>query len=459
MFEKERVLKKILPKKSEEEKLKEISEKILDVSESIGIKEGFKPMLCGSVAKGTWLPPGEIDLFLLFPETLTREELEKKGLDSANKIAKKLGMICSKKYSEHPYLRCVFEGIDIDIVPCYDTKPDKLKSAVDRTPWHVRYVISHMSEKQKNEVRLLKKFLKANNLYGADLVHHGFSGYLSELLILKFKTFEKVLENVANWYPPVVLYLEQKPEKKVLENFKNPLVFIDPVDPKRNVAAAVSYETFFRFVKLSKEFLKKPSQKFFFSKKKTIEQNKLKRILERRDSKFYIIEFKKSNEHEDILFSQLKKLSEHIKYQLEHIGFKIIRTEEFITEKNMCLIIESEIWKLPKVMKRIGPDVLSKGHSLEFLKHYKNKQAWIENGKWIIEDERKITTIDEFLSKFFKGSKKSLKERGIPSKIVDLVNTIKIHSGDKSILKLNRKEEYSIIFYKYFSKNLNIENI
>ncbi len=458
-FEKSKILKKIKPKKEEENKIKAISEKLIQTAEKISEKYGFKPMLCGSVAKGTWIPPGEIDLFLLFPEELSRKDLERKGLNSAKAIGRKLGANCYKKYSEHPYLRCVYEGIEIDIVPCFDTKPDKIKSAVDRTPWHVRYVLSKLKDDQKDEVRLLKQFLKANELYGADLIHRGFSGYLSELLIIKFGSFENLIKHATEWYPPVVLWLENKPNKKIIQNFDSPLIFIDPVDPKRNVAAALSYETFFKFVKTSKEFLSKPSISFFVKKEKLMKEEKLKKVLEKRDSKFYILRFEKPNEHEDILVSQLRKLSDHIKYNLHKLGFKIIKVKEFVFEKSMGLVLESEIWKLPKVMKRIGPDVKSKTHSLEFLKHYSDKQAWIEDGKWVIEDERKITSIEEFFHDYFKGSKNTLIEKGIPSKIAIVTKTLKIYEGDKNVLKLNKNKEFSKFFYNYFTENMNIQSL
>ncbi len=456
----EKALAKIKPSKEEEEKIKSLSERVLAVAGEIGKKYNFSPMLCGSVAKGTWLKPAELDLFLLFPESLEREKLEDLGLKAGKGICKRLKARYEKKYTEHPYLRAMLpEKIEMDVVPCYDTLPTKIKSAVDRTPWHVRYVLEHLKKEQRDEVRLLKKFCKAQKVYGADLMHQGLSGYLCELLIIKFGSFENVVKQASKWYPQVVLWLERAPEKNVLEEFKgHPLVFIDPVDPKRNVAAAVSYESFFRFVLACKKFLKKPSEKFFFEKEKEISVQKLKKKLEKRDSRFYLLIFKKPNEHEDIVISQLRRLAKLLKRNLESQEFSLIHTKEFSLEKICGLIIEAEIWKLPKIMKRTGPEIKARKHALEFLKHYSDKRAWIEEEKWVIEDERRFRSIREFLEYFFKGRESELRQRGIPSKLAKVAKTMRIFEGDSELISVARKsKEMRIFLREYFEFDLNIE--
>lgn len=452
------VLREIKPKKKDEQRISKIANKVMKVSREIGKKYNFKPMLCGSVAKGTWLYPAELDLFLLFHETLPRKELENLGIKAGKEICKALGAKWEKKYTEHPYLRCFFEDVEMDIVPCYDIKPEKIKSAVDRTPWHVKYILKHLTEKQKDEVRLLKKFCKTQEVYGADLVHRGFSGYLCELLIIKFGSFKNAIREASKWYPPIVLYLGKKPSKKQLEEFgEQPFIFIDPVDPKRNVAAAVSIETFMKFIKACRDFLKKPSSDFFFPKVKELSVNKLRGILKKRDSRFYLLVFNKPDVHEDIAVSQLRRFSKILKKFLEKNGFSILATSTFLLNEICGILIESEIWKLPKIMKRVGPEVYSK-HAKEFLKHYHTKRAWIEDGKWIVEDKRRFQTISEFLDDFFKGSEKKLLEKGIPSKLVKNVKTMKIYEGDANLIKFaSKRKDFRVWLKKYFERNLNIE--
>lgn len=455
------VIKKITPSENEIKEVKELKEKILFAAKDVKKEFGFTPMFCGSLAKGTWLSPAELDLFLIFPQNFSREELEKKGLEAGKKICKKLKAKYEKKYTEHPYLRCYIpfkrKVYEMDVVPCYDIEPRKIKSAVDRTPWHVRYVLKNLAEDKKSDVRLLKKFCKAHGIYGADLLHQGFSGYLCELLIIKFGGFENLIKKAAEWYPKVVLWLEEKPEKKIIEQFKdNPLIFIDPVDPKRNVAAALSYESFFKFVKACREFLKNPSEKFFFERKAKISVKKLRNLLKKRDSKFYVLLFPKPKIHEDILASQLRRMTKLLGKKLHSYDFSIHRIEHFILEKFFGIAIEAEVWKLPKIMKRIGPEIESK-HAKEFLKHYSDKKAWIESDKWVVEDEREIQNIDEFIKRFFKGSVKKLEERGIPSNIAKQSKKLKVYKGDAELIQLaSHNEEFREWFGKYFEMNLNI---
>ena len=91
------------------------------------------------------------------------------------------------------YVTFNYNGYDIDLVPCYPyTQGAGLQSAVDRTPAHNEYVISSIDGRE-DEVLLLKQFLLARGIYGSELRTQGFSGYLCEILILKFGSFRGVL--------------------------------------------------------------------------------------------------------------------------------------------------------------------------------------------------------------------------------------------------------------------------
>ena len=97
------VLSKIMPSQKEEREMRRFSEKVLKVAESMS-KE-FKPMFCGSFAKGTWLSTKrELDLFLLFDPSVHRKKLEQEGLKYAKNIVKKLKGKYQIAYAEHPYL-------------------------------------------------------------------------------------------------------------------------------------------------------------------------------------------------------------------------------------------------------------------------------------------------------------------------------------------------------------------
>ena len=50
----------------------------------------------------------------------------------------------------------------------------------------------------KQEVRLLKRFLKSVGIYGAQIAKGGLSGYVTEILILKYGTFVSTLQSIAD---------------------------------------------------------------------------------------------------------------------------------------------------------------------------------------------------------------------------------------------------------------------
>ncbi len=144
-------------------------------------------MVVGSVARDTWLSGDrDLDIFLLFPPDLSREDLEEKGLDLARSIARRFTGIFHEKYAEHPYVNATIDGLDVDLVPCYEVaSAAAIQSAVDRTPFHTRYISDKIGP-LRDDVLLAKQFAKACGVYGSDQMTEGFSGYLCELLVLHY---------------------------------------------------------------------------------------------------------------------------------------------------------------------------------------------------------------------------------------------------------------------------------
>ena len=158
--------------------------------------------------------------------------------------------------ASHPYLTCDIDGFEVDIVPCYAIgEGQSIISAVDRTILHTKYIQRHLRKEQEDEVLLLKKFMDAVGTYGSEFKTGGFAGYLCELLILKYGTFEATLRTAQNWKRHTVIDLE---DFGTAGNplFKNdPLVFIDPTDKNRNVGAALRMERYVDFIVASRNFL------------------------------------------------------------------------------------------------------------------------------------------------------------------------------------------------------------
>src|SRR3990172_1980164 len=177
-----------------------------------------EPLLVGSVAKGTHLTANEVDLFVLFPEETPRETLEKEGLALGTFLDRR-----EKMFAEHPYTHGYFEGLAVEIVPGYKiVDSSKKMSAVDRTPFHARYVSDRLTGAGRDQVRLLKAFCKGTGTYGAEARVQGFSGYLCELLGLKYGSFQAVLEAAREWRAGTRLELD----RAATRSFPEPLIFV-----------------------------------------------------------------------------------------------------------------------------------------------------------------------------------------------------------------------------------------
>ena len=448
------VLSKIKPSNSEYRKMEKFTEKL--VRTATGLSKDAKPMICGSVAKDTWLSEkNETDLFLLFEPSISKKELETKGLSLAKMIVKKMKGKYQLAYAEHPYLKSKISKYEVDIVPCYDIEdPERIQSSVDRTPHHVKFVKARL--KNPDDVRILKQFCIANKCYGADVKTLGFSGYICELLIIKYGSFTKLVKEASEWRACKVITFENLNKEEACKKFKNPLIVVDPVDSNRNVGAAVSVEKFYTFVDACKKFVSSPKKEFFFPPKaKPYSMARITKEMKKRGTKWYMITFAKPKVIDDVLYPQMKRCCKAIEKLLTQNGFRVLRCD-FHCNKKCSLVYEMETWQIPKVAKNTGPDVYSR-HAEEFLKHYKKKEVFIENDKWVVEVERKFTDVFDYLKNLFKMSKKEIMEKGIPSKIAPKIRKAKI-SCDKGFLKEARSmpEGFRVFLREWFEKDLDV---
>ncbi len=184
----EEVLERIRPTPEERTYIRAMGERLIEAVERSGGKA--KAMMVGSVARDTFVRGGDrdLDIFMLFDPALSREELQEQGgLALAHRIAEEFGATWREKYAEHPYVNATIDSLDIDLVPpCYAVaSATEIKSAVDRTPFHTRYILAHIDD-YADDVLLAKQFAKAGGVYGSDHMTEGFSGYLCEILTIRY---------------------------------------------------------------------------------------------------------------------------------------------------------------------------------------------------------------------------------------------------------------------------------
>ncbi len=408
------ILKKIKPSREEEEELKKISGEIIKEIKEIAknIDSRIKVELLGSCSRNTWLRyEKDIDIFLIFPQEYPKDKLEKIVERIGAKVLKNL----QKKYAEHPYVRGKYKGYEVEIVPCYAcTSPENIISAVDRTPFHNEFVKKNIKGKE-DEVRLLKQFLKGISCYGAEAKVEGFSGYLCELLVIKYGSFENVLKNASKWKFGEVLQFNKLDEKKLRKKFSSPLIFIDPVDKNRNVASALSEEKLALFIYASKQFLKQRKETFFFPKERKISKEEALKKFKERGTELLAIIFNKSDVVDDILYPQLKKFIKSIKKVLKENEFSVEGIFFSVGKEKIAIFIELRSIEIPQAKLHFGPFVNS-SHESNFLRKYKNNgnkltEPFIIGKRWAIVLKRKHNDAVSFLKEFLKG------EEGIPKHI------------------------------------------
>ncbi len=208
----------------------------------------------GSMAKGTWLKNNhDIDFFVVSPkpESIT---------------AKKLPFAQEVKGSRN-YFQYEIDGFQIEVVPVKKIHSSKeIENVTDASPLHVKYTAEKLTS--QDDVRLAKQFCKAHRVYGAESYINGFSGHVLELVIIYYGSFLSFIKAAAHWQEPVIIDIEEKKTYSSINKSKlrSPLVIIDPVQPERNAAAALSKKSFDTFIKAAQKFLKKPSASAFTKK-------------------------------------------------------------------------------------------------------------------------------------------------------------------------------------------------
>lgn len=462
------VLKKITPSAEEKRRLNSVARKCMLLAKKEARKFKAKPMIAGSITRDTWLPGKmEFDVFILFPSKMKVEQLEKRGLDVGKKIIEKLGGSYTIEYAQHPYVSGKVDGIRIDLVPCFDVKStEDLKSAVDRTPFHVKYLQKKLPLKLSGQVRLLKQFLTASKTYGADAKTEGFSGYICELLTVKYRNFLNILKQAEKWRPGEIIDLENFYKKedyqKLRRTFrKQVLILIDPTDKTRNTAAALSAENFFKFKKLAVEFLSNPREEMFFAgQPEVITESEFINNLLQRKTEFVLVKFTPPDVVPDVLWPQLRRFAERLQNILEEVkyDFRVLRRDCYTNEKDLAVVLlEMEVSTLPTIQKKVGPEVFDLDDSRRFLEKYKNVAVngpFIEGNNWVVEVKRKFMTAREKLFDSLSVDASILKAKGIPNHIADqIAKGFELISESERIMEIAKRDRgFGVFLKEYFVK-------
>ena len=355
------ILLDISPTKQDISKLKEIQKQIIS---KIKIPNA-KAVVGGSGAKNTWLKnTHDIDIYVKFNYTKYSKK-SKELSDILHKHLKKPFKKLSRIHGSRDYFQINFQGNTIEIVPILAiTNEKQAKNITDFSFHHVKYINKQTKKNKKlaNEIRLAKVFAKANKFYGAESYIKGVSGYVLEILVSKYGSFTKFIENASKWKSTTIIGKVKDAEKLNWAKKLSPLIIIDPVQSDRNAAAALSNKQYNNIIKSSKKFLKSPSELLF--EEQSIDINKLKK-----KGKLTIIEVQPVKGKRDVSGAKALKAFEFIKKHSNEYNVidsifdynETLTTFHIITKKN----------KIPLEYKHYGPPTNNKKALIQFKKSNK----------------------------------------------------------------------------------------
>jgi tRNA nucleotidyltransferase (CCA-adding enzyme) len=379
----------------------------------------------GSFAKGTWLPDhADIDIFVKIKPSVGIEKFEEMGREIGSEALKSYGP--KLRYSDHPYVEVFVKKVRVNVVPCYDVEQGKWQSAADRSPFHTQYISSNFDDEKRRQARLLKKFLKSVGIYGAEISTEGFSGYVSEVLVLKYSSFENLLRAAADWQERQIIAVSDY-DSDFVRVSNSPVIIIDPVDSRRNLGTAISPESVAKFMLAARKFLEKPSLDFF-------KEGKYRRGTIKLLPNVLVVEFSHEKKSPDIIWGQLKRSLSAIAKQLELAHFEVLRSSCVTDEKSsaaLAFLLESIT--LPPYTKRKGPEVFRRKDTASFLSNRKKPLAsWVDREMRIaMVIERRATDARKFVKSLLINHREN---SGVSKDLI--VNKLQIYSGsDRKIIK------------------------
>jgi len=412
----ERVRGRVEPDEDERATLDSAIERLLKRAETAtgDLPVEVDVVLAGSTARDTWLTGDrDIDIFLRFPTALDRAQLREYGLRAGHATLPE----SREDYAEHPYVVGEFEGFSIDVVPCYalDDATDT-RSSVDRTPFHTRYVSNRLDGAVASDVRVCKQLFTGIGVYGSDLRTRGFSGYLTELLVLEHGGFRPLVETAVSWQPPVRF----DPEGHGTATFDDPLVVIDPTDPERNVAAVLSATNLARFQHFARDLLADPREELFVqTEPDPVDATTVRDRFAARGTTPVALRFTVPSVVDDQLWPQLRRSVSGVGGELDRRGFDVLRATAVADpheptagadpvegdtpgpdDRTVALLFELAVAARPTVERHEGPPVEVPEHAQSFYETYADSDAagpFLDGDRYVVERPREFTAATGFL--------------------------------------------------------------
>lgn len=290
--------------------------------------EAIKPytdadlQLGGSVAKKTHGGDDyDVDIFIKYPMSRRGDTISddlKSTLESADLDVERVQ--ASRDYF-------IYHGDhDYELVPVLNIDdPSQAETVIDVSPLHVDYFNDHADHETRLGVRLLKQFMKAHHVYGAESHINGFSGHVVDLLVLAYGSFHDVLQATTEWKPKTIIDVEEHHDTPMLtlneSKTHGPLIVVDPIQPQRNAAAAVNKESYDAFKDAGRAFLNDPGRDAF--QVPTLRE-RVEDARENDDDHTTIqVSVSFDDDRHDVTGSRLQKIKEHLERRLDDANFHV----------------------------------------------------------------------------------------------------------------------------------------
>jgi tRNA nucleotidyltransferase (CCA-adding enzyme) len=249
---------------------------------------------------------------------------------------------------------------------------------------------------------------------------------------LKYGSFQSALQALSNISGEKNVISIYKADQDIIDSFHGHIIIIDPIDPKRNLGAAISPESIGKLVLAARAFLAKPSLDFFREKEKNSPS-----ISKELYANLLIVEFSYLKRSPDVIWGQLKRILTAMSKQLNLADFRVIRSICITDEENSAaLVFLLESITLPVYAQKIGPEIFRRNATANFISK-NNKEALL---MWIDQEmkvkslvKRKATNAKDYLILLLD---KKINSTGIKTKpIEDTSGSLLIYTGDERRIK------------------------
>jgi tRNA nucleotidyltransferase (CCA-adding enzyme) len=319
-----------------------------------------------------------------------------------------------RAFSQHPYLSLEIEGIDIDILGCFDIDSDFLSergpiTAVDRTVHHTQYIANLLTRRKREDARILKSFVRSCHAYGdrCAVGRMGLTGVTLEIIVLVEPSLDAAFKALHSLDKVPIDPLSRSLEDlQKIEAFRDDGVFlIDPTDYNRNMASSFSRKAY-AWVQYNVEQLweKLKKQDNLGTVESLIESKISDSNLEGWIRKHTTVrEYRsKGDVHYTILRDKLHRLARRVSSELgkERTGeprFGKTLTEIYFDDEHYALAILVECPKATETFERKGPSITLEDAALKFRKKHSDS-VFEKDGYLYIKEKRKWTDFREMFN-------------------------------------------------------------